>query len=284
MLIFNNTQLIKKHLIECRKKDIKISFVATMGGLHQGHMQLVDKAKSCSDIVVVSIFVNPTQFLANEDFDKYYRNPKADEKFLSKKQVDILFLPTIDQIYTKEQYNDYEIGSLGKILCAKSRPSHFQGVVQVMSIMFDIIQPDIAIFGEKDYQQLQIISQLVKTQKRNIEIISVAIIRDSKGLAISTRNKYLNSNERKIANNFNYAIQNAKASYEKGLDLNYIISEAKIYLNKYFDCEYFEILDAKNLAQISNKTVNIIIISAIKLGQNRLIDNIIFKRLNFLGD
>lgn len=280
MLIFTKTKSIKKHLANYHTKDIKISFVPTMGGIHNGHIKLIDVAQSCTDITVVSIFVNPTQFAANEDFDKYYRDIKSDKDFLSKKAVDILFLPSVEQIYPNGEQNNYEIGELGKILCAKSRPTHFQGVAQVVSIMFDIIKPNIAIFGEKDYQQLQLIKQLVKKQKKDIEIKSVATQRDSDGLAISTRNKYLKPRQKKIANQFNYAIRIAKFKYQQGCDLDTIITETKIYLNKYFVCEYFEILDANNLKQISNKTIDIVIISAVKLDNIRLIDNIIFRRLD----
>lgn len=277
MIVCKTTKAIKKYLKDCRKKDVKISFVATMGGLHSGHIKLIDKAKSLSDIVVVSVFVNPTQFLANEDFDTYHRDYEADQKILAKHKVDALFLPTIAEVYQNEIKSEYKIGRLEHILCGKSRPGHFKGVVRVLKIMFDILKPDIAIFGEKDYQQLTIIKKFVKDENINVKIVSVKTKREKNGLAISTRNKYLDAEKMLLAPKFYLVMKKAKADYQNGVKLDTIINKAKKSLNVYFDCEYFAILDAHNLEKISNKTINVIILSAVKLGKNRLIDNIVFR-------
>jgi pantoate--beta-alanine ligase len=280
MRIIETIDALQECLKQCRDQGKTIALVPTMGGLHQGHLQLIDEAKSHADVVVASIFVNPTQFAPHEDLDKYPHSPEADKKGLMDRGADVLFLPSVEEIYPENQTSDYEVGEIAELLCGKSRPIHFKGVAQVVSRFFDIVEPDVAVFGEKDYQQLQIIKQLVERQKRKINIASIGIVRENDGLAMSTRNKYLSASERILAPNFNQALRQAKLNYESDMVLDQVISRAKEYLGKPFELDYFEMLDANTLTQITTSSADVIIVSAVKLGATRLIDNIVFRRSN----
>ena len=280
MLIVETIDALQSHLNKCRDQGKTIALVPTMGGLHAGHLQLIDKAKLLADVVVASIFVNPTQFSPHEDLDKYPHSPEADQQGLLDRGVDVLFLPSVEQIYPNNQTSGYEVGEVGQILCGKSRPTHFNGVAQVVARFFDIVGPNIAVFGEKDYQQLLIIKKLVERQKRKINIASIGIVREDDGLAMSTRNKYLTINERALAPSFNQTLLRSKLNYESGMELDAIAHEAKQSLKQAFELDYFEILDANTLTQITPSSIDVIIVSAVKLGLTRLIDNIVFRGLN----
>ncbi|MBE8190581.1 MAG: pantoate--beta-alanine ligase [Candidatus Thioglobus sp.] len=268
MQIFNTINELQKVLAGWRESQQTIGFVATMGGLHLGHLSLIKLAKNQADRVLVSIFVNPTQFAADEDFESYPRTLAADLEQLKKLGVDGIFTPTIEQIYPQgkgfERNQFGEKKYLFEILCGKTRPHFFFGVLQVVKRLFEIIKPDVAIFGQKDYQQLQIIKQF----SSNIEIISAEILREKNGLAMSTRNQYLSPDERKIAGKL-YEILSQLA------DGKLQITSAKVALKQHFSLDYLEILDANSLEKISPKTSKIAILSAVFLGKTRLIDNII---------
>ena len=164
MHIFEQIGPLEECLNSCREDGRSIALVPTMGGLHEGHLKLIDKAKECSDMVVVSVFVNPTQFAENEDFEAYPKTLSEDKKLLEAIKVDAMFVPLDNQIYPDGSSQDYDVGEMGKILCGISRPIHFNGVAQVVARLFDIVRPDYAVFGEKDYQQLLIINSLVERQ------------------------------------------------------------------------------------------------------------------------
>jgi pantoate--beta-alanine ligase len=251
-----------------------------MGGLHEGHLRLINKAKECADVVIASIFVNPTQFASGEDFEQYPQSPEKDIENLEKRQVDALFIPEIADIYPQSQESDYDFGELAQILCGISRPTHFKGVAQVVARFFDIVRPDVAVFGEKDYQQLAIIKELVKRKYSNIVIVSAPIIRESDGLAMSTRNNYLSVKERVRAPLFYQALRIAREDLESGKDLMLTVKRAFTALSESFEVDYLEILDANTLKEITSKSNKIIIISAVRLGATRLIDNIVFRRVN----
>ena len=202
MQIFKTTIELKRFLDSCRENNNQIALVPTMGGLHDGHLKLVDRAKTLADVVVVSIFVNPTQFARGEDFEDYPNTLSSDQKNLESKEVDVLFLPTKEEIYPGGMKTDYKVGEIGQILCGAFRPSHFDGVAQVVKRFFEIVGPDYSIFGEKDYQQLLIIKSLVKNLDLKINIESVPTQREKDGLAMSTRNQYLSDEDRKKAPNF----------------------------------------------------------------------------------
>ena len=280
MQIFKTTTNLKRFLDTCRDNNKTISLVPTMGGLHDGHLKLVDRAKEISDIVVVSIFVNPTQFARGEDFDDYPNTFSSDQKQLESKGVSALFFPSRDEIYPDGIQNDYKVGAIGQILCGAFRPTHFDGVAQVVKRFFKIVEPDYAIFGEKDFQQLAIIKSLVERLNLDINIESVGTQREKDGLAMSTRNQYLSREDRKKAPNFYIQLNALKNSILDGSTVESARLNAIERLNEEFETEYLEVLDANNLTQIETKTKEIIIISAIRFGGTRLIDNIVFRRVN----
>ncbi len=280
MQLFNSVESLNIYLEGCRNEAKSVALVPTMGGLHEGHLRLINKAKEYTDVVVASIFVNPTQFASGEDFEQYPQSPDKDIENLEKRQVDALFIPEIADIYPQSQESDYDFGELAQILCGISRPTHFKGVAQVVARFFDIVKPDVAVFGEKDYQQLVIIKELVKRKYSDIKIVSVPIIRESDGLAMSTRNNYLSVKERAWAPLFYQALRAALEDLESGKDVVLTAKRAFTTLSESFVVDYVEILDANTLKEITPKSNKIIIISAVRLGATRLIDNIVFRSAN----
>ena len=280
MEIFKTQKDLDLYLDSLRLEEKKIALVPTMGGLHDGHLSLVDKAKSLSEIVVVSIFVNPTQFARGEDFDDYPNTFEADKLLLESKNVDALFLPSKEEIYPHGTASDYKVGAIGQILCGAFRPTHFDGVAQVVKRFFEIVKPDLAVFGEKDFQQLLIIKTLVKNLSLNLKIESIPTQREDDGLAMSTRNQYLSDLDRERAPHFYSVLCDARDSILRGNSFPEAKKDAIKTLGKSFEVEYLEVLDANNLTQIETKTTEIIIISAIRFGGTRLIDNLVFRRTN----
>jgi len=278
MHIFEQIGPLKEYLNSCREDNRNIALVPTMGGLHDGHLKLIEKAKECSDTVVVSVFVNPTQFAENEDFEAYPKTLSADKQILEAMEVEAMFVPLDSQIYPNGSSQDYDVGRMGRILCGISRPIHFNGVAQVVARLFDIVRPNYAVFGEKDYQQLLIIKSLVERQNIKTTIISVPTVRESDGLAMSTRNHYLSSQDRGNAGLFYKQLVATKAAIQSGTEISSAIKKAVDALNAIFEVEYIEVLNANNLTQITTSSNEIIIISAVKLGETRLIDNIVFRR------
>ena len=244
MKIFEKKKDLELFLDALREKGNAVAFVPTMGGLHDGHLSLVDKAKELAQIVVVSIFVNPTQFARGEDFDDYPNTFEADKLLLESKNVDALFLPSKEEIYPYGTESDYQVGAIGQILCGAFRPTHFDGVAQVVKRFFEIVKPNFAVFGEKDYQQLQIIKSLVKNLNLSINIQSMPTQREQDGLAMSTRNQYLSDNNREIAPLFYSALRVAKNEILEGKTISETIKDTKNKLSKSFEVEYLEVLDA----------------------------------------
>jgi len=278
MQIFTTEKDLKLFLDSLRNNNIAL--VPTMGGLHEGHLSLVDKAKSLAQIVVVSIFVNPTQFARGEDFDDYPNTFDSDKLLLESKKVDALFLPSKDEIYPHGTESDYKVGDIGQILCGAFRPTHFNGVAQVVRRFFEIINPNYAVFGEKDFQQLLIIKSLVKNLNFKIKIESIPTQREEDGLAMSTRNQYLSDLDREKAPHFYSVLSDTRDALLDGKSIYDAREDALNTLSKSFEVEYLEVLDANNLTQIETKTTEIIIISAIRVGGTRLIDNLVFRRKN----
>ena len=280
MEIFKTQKDLDLYLDSLRLEGKKIALVPTMGGLHDGHLSLVDKAKSLSEIVVVSIFVNPTQFARGEDFDDYPNTFEADKLLLESKNVDALFLPSKEEIYPHGTASDYKVGAIGQILCGAFRPTHFDGVAQVVKRFFEIVKPNLAVFGEKDFQQLLIIKTLVSNLSLDLKIESIPTQREDDGLAMSTRNQYLSDLDRERAPHFYSVLCDARDSILRGNSFPEAKKDAIKTLGKSFEVEYLEVLDANNLTQIETKTTEIIIISAIRFGGTRLIDNLVFRRTN----
>ncbi len=280
MKIFERSSDLQFFLDNCRNDNKAVSLVPTMGGLHDGHLRLVEKAQSLSGVVVVSIFVNPTQFATGEDFDSYPKTFSNDKFLLEERGIDVLFIPSKDEIYPNGTLSNYDVGEIGRLLCGSSRPKHFNGVAQVVNRLFDIVKPNYSIFGEKDYQQLLIIKSLVENNNLNVSIESVSTQREDDGLAMSTRNKYLSAKDRMKAPLFYQQLNNAKMAIEQGNSIEFVMQKTLSELSVNFEVEYFEVLNANNLTQIATNTAEIIIISAIRLGETRLIDNIVFRRSN----
>jgi pantoate--beta-alanine ligase len=276
LLIFNKISELQTHLADKSNTAFAptISFVPTMGGLHAGHLSLVKIAKQKTDLVIVSIFLNPAQFGKNEDLGSYPQSLEVDIKQLKNLKVDILFAPNTGEIYPESYQFDYDIGYLGTILCGKSRPQFFPGIVRVVYRLFDIIKPNIAVFGKKDFQQFLIIKQLVKDFNLDIKVIGGNLIREKNGLALSTRNNYLNDIEIKTASKINDFLQTAKYEIKNKKDLKLVKNDLTTNLKKYFNLDYCEILNADNLGKINANEKNIIILVAAMLGKTRLIDNI----------
>ncbi len=257
------------------KKVGSIAFIPTMGGLHQGHLSLIELAKENADRVVVSIFVNPTQFSENEDFGTYPRTMDADLSALELLQVDMVFTPNVDDIYPDNAvFNRDEFTqdkNLFEILCGKSRPYFFYGVLQVVRRLFEIIHPDVAVFGQKDYQQLHIVKHFTS----GVKIIGAPIVREHDGLAMSTRNQYLSASECKIAPQLHKTLVRIQ---QGELD----VQSATKQLQRYFKLDYLELLDANTLKKITDNTSKIAILSAVYLNKIRLIDNIIFSKDDYV--
>ena len=262
-------------LAEIRKSKKKISLVPTMGNLHEGHLSLIKYAQNISDYTVVSIFVNPTQFVAGEDFDEYPRTLDSDIESISKLNVDLVFVPDTEEIYLVNDQASIEVpvSELESIHCGKYRPGHFRGVATVVSKLFDMVKPDIAIFGEKDYQQLLIIRSLVKSLFLPIEIIGLPTVREKSGLAMSSRNNYLSQSDRQRAPMLHECIKTTIKSIKNGvIDYVYLEKEAKFFLEKAgFKIDYYSICDLDTLRAPINE--NLVILAAVWLGKTRLIDN-----------
>lgn len=266
----------------------RISLVPTMGNLHEGHLELVRLAKQHADIVIVSIFVNPTQFGVGEDFDSYPRTLDEDVTKLASVGVDYVFAPSIDEMYpVLPPATSITAGAITAQLCGQSRPTHFDGVGIVVAKLFNIVQPDIAIFGQKDYQQLAIIKQLVIDLSYPIEIIGAPIVRADDGLALSSRNQYLNPAERQVAPILHQELQRLaqqliKAKAEPEAFAALVTKTKERITTAGFDIDYLEIktaelteLDYKKLASNAgdfNKQELVIVVAA-RLGRARLLDN-----------
>ena len=263
-------------LSDVRSVKKKISLVPTMGNLHKGHLSLVEKAKKISDYVVVTIFVNPTQFVEGEDFANYPRTLDSDINLLSELDVDLLFVPEVIELYpTNDNTPTIEISNpeLESIHCGKYRPGHFKGVATIVSKLFSIVQPNIALFGEKDYQQLLIIRSLVKNLLLPIEVVSAPTIREDSGLAMSSRNTYLSKSEFRQAPKLYKCVKETIKMIRNGdKDYEQLEKEANIFLEQAgFKVEYYSICDSKTLAPAGDDDA--IVLVAAWLGKTRLIDN-----------
>lgn len=257
-----------------------IGFVPTMGCLHEGHLSLVEAAKEKADIVVVSIFVNPIQFGPSEDLARYPKDSKRDMKLLKNFDVDVLFLPAASDLYSEGFKTYVEVEGLSKKMCGRSRPGHFRGVTTVVAKLSNIVAPDCAFFGEKDFQQQVIIKRMVRDLNLPIEIISLPTVREFDGLAMSTRNKYLTSKERKAAAILYQALSQAKKQIENGgrnprkilLRLRSLIgTESAIRL------DYAVIVDPETLEELKKIKDQTLIALAASIGKARLIDNLVVK-------
>ncbi|OAV11221.1 Pantoate--beta-alanine ligase [Moraxella catarrhalis] len=275
MNIFHTIKDLKNELNPLRHQ--KIALVPTMGNLHDGHLSLVALAKQHADIVVVSIFVNPTQFGAGEDFASYPRTLDDDCQKLAKAGVALVFAPSVDEMYPVYPPNVQILsGSISKILCGQTRPTHFDGVGLVVSKLFNIVRPDVAVFGKKDYQQLAIIAQLVQELNFEIDIIGGEIVRADDGLALSSRNQYLTEQERAIAPRLAQALQQLAGALQSAsvADFDTMIQKTKNKLTcDGFTVDYLQVLN-QQLQPASRHDKHLVILTACYLGKARLLDNL----------
>ncbi|ENW06709.1 pantoate--beta-alanine ligase [Acinetobacter beijerinckii] len=262
-------------LSPARSSKKLIGFVPTMGNLHEGHLTLVREAKKLCDVVVVSIFVNPIQFGAGEDFDSYPRTLEQDSRLLADVGCDIIFAPTVEQMYgSQPRLTNISVGQITDDLCGKSRPGHFDGVAVVVTKLFNIVQPDFAFFGQKDYQQLAVIRQLVQDLNMPLEVIGVPIVRAEDGLALSSRNGYLTAEQRATAPIIYQLLKQAEQQLHQGELLAQVLANISAQLTQAgLVVDYVEVRQT-NLQPIEQFDRNIVIFVAAKLGATRLIDNL----------
>ncbi|MEJ5257267.1 MAG: pantoate--beta-alanine ligase [Fervidobacterium sp.] len=278
MRLVHTVSEMKRITKELREKNKTIGFVPTMGYLHKGHLSLVEQARKENDVVVVSIFVNPTQFGPNEDYSRYPRDLERDLRLLEPLGVDYVFNPPVEEMYP-QFYSVYvdEI-ELSKYLCGASRPGHFRGVCTVVAKLFNIVKPTRAYFGQKDAQQFRVLKRMVENLNMDVEMIEMPIVREEDGLAMSSRNVYLNEEERKEATRLYKSLLKAKEMIESGeRNVNKIKEEMlKILDHPLLRIDYVEIADEKTLTPVESIDGKVLIALAVFVGKARLIDNMIF--------
>lgn len=278
MEIVNRILRIKEIVKDLKKDEKTIGLVPTMGCLHEGHLSLVKEARRMSDVVIVSIFVNPKQFSPQEDYEEYPRNIAQDADILLKENVDYIFYPSNEEMYPENFKTYVEVADLSQKLCGKSRPGHFRGVATVVIKLLNIVQPHFAFFGQKDAQQALIIKRMIKDLNVDVEIITLPIVRDIDGLALSSRNMYLNEEERKAAIILHNALQQAHKLIKNGeKKTSKLIQEIKkiIESQPHARIDYVEIVDLENLSAVKTIEKPALIALAVYIGNTRLIDNII---------
>lgn len=265
-------------LSPARTAKKRVGFVPTMGNLHEGHLNLVREAKKLCDVVVVSIFVNPIQFGPNEDYANYPRTLDKDSQLLADVGCDIIFAPSVEQMYGKQpRLTNISVSSITEDLCGASRPGHFDGVAVVVSKLFNIVQPSLAFFGQKDFQQLAVIRQFVQDLSFPIEVIGVPITRAADGLALSSRNGYLTPEQRAVAPTIYQSLKTAEQALLNGVDLQIVLAEIKTQLiSAGFVVDYVE-ARSPSLQAVQGFQQDTVIFIAAKLGTTRLIDNLVVK-------
>ena len=280
MEIFKEIEPLRQRLAKLRSQDKTVGFVPTMGALHAGHISLVERANKENDITVVSIFVNPTQFNNKEDLEKYPRDPDADFALLEKNSCDIVFAPTVEEMYPEPDTRVFSLGPVAEVMEGKYRPGHFNGVCQVVSRLLNIVEPDRAYFGQKDYQQIAVVKAMVRKYMPNFvgEIVSCPIKRETDGLALSSRNVHLSDDQRKSALLISKTLFAAKEKADAGATQKQIRDFIKqnIATDANLCLEYVEIADKDTLQPIAGEyPKNAVICITVYDGKTRLIDNIL---------
>jgi pantoate--beta-alanine ligase len=280
MKVFRKIEEIREEIRTLKKEGKTIGFVPTMGYLHEGHLSLVRKSKEENDITVVSIFVNPIQFGPGEDFERYPRDEKSDFEKLEAAGVDYAFVPQVEEMYPEKQLTFIEVREISEPMCGRFRPGHFTGVSTVVAKLFNIVLPDRAYFGTKDYQQLKVIQKMVKDLNFPVEIVPCETVREADGLAMSSRNAYLSDDERKRASKIYEALERAKYLYLSGeRDADILVNEVRKHLERIegFRVQYVELRDAETLQDLKVVDRPAVLAAAVFVGSARLIDNIILE-------
>ena len=279
MRVIRSIQEMYKLSESARKEGKIIGFVPTMGYLHEGHLSLIRIARKRCDLLVVSIFVNPTQFGPNEDLNSYPRDFERDSKLCEKEGVDVIFAPTAEEMYPDGYSTWVEVkGPVTEVLCGAFRPGHFRGVTTVVAKLFNIVQPHFAVFGQKDAQQLVVIKKMTRELNFPVEIVAAPTVREKDGLAMSSRNEYLNEKERKVAPKIYQSLILAKNMLLRGeRNTEKIKNEMRKFLEsaKLIKVQYIDIVDADTLEPLKNARGRVMVALAAFLGRARLIDNII---------
>ncbi len=282
MKIFNNREAIHHYLDDLRSAGKSIGFVPTMGALHAGHLSLIEAARSKTDVVVCSIFVNPTQFNDKKDLENYPRPIEEDLRKLREFKCDVLFLPEVNEMYNSSEFWKIELDNLDKILEGKIRPGHYQGVTQIVKKLFDTVMPDNAFFGQKDYQQIMVIAHMVKKLKIRVKLVICPIIRENDGLAMSSRNVYLLPGERMQALALYKSLKLAQELF-KTESLYQIKKKVNAFLESCpgIETEYFEIFNARTFGPVTSKgAATMIALVAARIGKIRIIDNMYLNKEN----
>lgn len=278
MKIIQSSEKLQQFIFQLKRQDQKIGFVPTMGFLHEGHLSLMRKAKEENDIVVVSIFVNPLQFGPGEDYDEYPRNEEMDQQRAKENHVDLLFQPSVEEMYADEMSLSLQVTKRNDVLCARSRPTHFDGVVTVLAKLFHLVQPDRVYFGLKDAQQVAVVNGLITDLNFPIELVGLPTIREKTGLAKSSRNVYLREEEKEEALWLYRSLQQGQKQIAQGVkDPQAIIQEVKSTLKWHTSgiIDYVELLSFPALEPVKRVCDLVIIAVAVKFRQARLIDNLL---------
>ena len=280
MEVITTTRGMKSFSLEARRKGKTIAFVPTMGFLHEGHLSLMREGKRRSDLLVISIFVNPTQFGPSEEFERYPRDFPGDSKMAAEVGVDVLFAPETGEMYPPGHQTFIRVTGVTQGLCGRSRPSHFQGVTTVVAMLFNIVMPHVAIFGEKDFQQLVAIQQMVRDLHMEVEVLGMPTVREPDGLAMSSRNSYLRPEERKIALCVPRSLNRAEELLRTGERSSAtILQEMKktIEAEPSVRLDYIEICDPRTLQEIDQIDQDAVFALAAYVGKVRLIDNFVYR-------
>ena len=280
MQIVNKVCDLRELVKNWRLNGESVAFVPTMGNLHAGHLQLLKSARNTADRVVVSIFVNPTQFGVGEDYESYPRTEYEDQQKLEAGNADMLFLPSVAEIYNPEAKTTVTVAALSERYCGAFRPGHFSGVATVVCKLFNIVQPDIAFFGLKDFQQFTVIKTMVRDLNIPVEIAGIDTVREPNGLAMSSRNGYLTKDEKQIAPKLYHSLLAARDAILTG-ERNYEgIEQQMLHFLKEsgFEPDYFVVCRSIDLKKAEAEDMDLVLLAAAKLGKTRLIDNIYFSR------
>lgn len=285
MHIVNTISELRQTVGAWRSSGQRIALVPTMGNLHSGHLALVNEAKNQADRVVVSIFVNPTQFGAGEDFETYPRTEDEDQQKLNACDADLLFQPAVSTVYAQDAKTLVSVTGLSEKYCGASRPGHFDGVATIVCKLFNMVQPDIALFGLKDFQQLTIIRAMVRDLNIPIEIVGVETIREASGLAMSSRNGYLTAEEKIVAAKLYQSLRIAHDAILVGQQsYQEIERNALLFLQESgFQPDYFNVCRTSDLKKADTDDVELVLLTAARLSKTRLIDNICFSKSPLLS-
>src|SRR5215472_13469044 len=278
MLILTSADEVTAVSKEAHRAGKRVGFVPTMGALHEGHLSLIRTARSQSDVVIASVFVNPTQFGPKEDFSKYPRDPDRDTVMLAGEKTDYLFLPSVEEMYPTGAETWVIVEGLSEKLDGRSRPGHFRGVTTVVAKLFNIVQPDFAFFGQKDAAQVAVISQMVRDLNFDVRIVVCPIVREPDGLAMSSRNAYLSTEQRKQALVLYRSLMRVQNLVDRGeaTAARLLVAGTQVMAEEpAVKLDYFEIVDRKTLDPVSDVSAGALVAVAAYVGSTRLIDNLV---------